>query len=154
MLTSLQFEADLRPFRDVSIFKARVDIPNKSEWLDHRFAIIWDSDRDGRVLDAAAAMYFQHPDLFGRVLSLAESKASLQVVVTGDAPAALDKLAEDAANGVFVGDYWNVEVVRVWMPTKTEVLHGDWPLDPLIYHLCRLGYWQTPEYKDAREVLS
>jgi hypothetical protein len=136
------------------------------EWHNHSVAVLWDEDRDTRVLDALAYLVYAAPRTASRVSAIAERKGSLTVWAASIG--ADDWLAfGKASQTTQVLDNWPVEVRELILPAysdkfdiPTKVLVQDNGRDErgtprlvnfqdeLVLHinaLYRLGWWGQPK---------
>ena len=134
------------------------------EWRNHSVAVIWDEDRDTRVLNALAYLVYAAPRTASRVSAIAERKGNLTVWAAwtaGDDWSAFRKASQNSQ----VLDSWPVEIRELVLPYSfqrfdipTTILARDElgrsipqnfdSQDEMILHinaLYPLGWWGQPK---------
>jgi len=133
------------------------------EWRNHSVAVIWDEDRDTRVLDALAYLAYAAPRAASRVSAIAERKGCLTVWAAwtdGDDWSAFKTASQSSQ----VLDSWPVEIRELILPVYGQRIdipstilvrdelgrgtsqHVD-SQDEMILHinaLYPLGWWSQP----------
>lgn len=103
-----------------SIYAAAISPPvmvGHVEPVDHRVAVLWDEDRDERVLTFLAHVYFAAPETFLKISAIREGKGAVTVWAANtqkDDHAALGR----AASSEHIQDTWPVEVRSLWLGDK------------------------------------
>jgi len=173
-----------RTLRPTGYLPALVPSKEPEHWFDHKVAVLWDEDRDTRVLDALAHVIYAAPETASRISALGEHKGCLTVWLGG--PTDRDfKALQEAAESPRISDYWPVEIRDMWLhgPEVREslkdwrgaILHGTYesapgkgrparssllPLsseDSLVAHinaLYPLGWWSQPKPLSSESLLA
>ncbi len=147
-------------------------IKYNDQWRNHSVAVIWDEDRDTRVLDALAYLVYSAPRTASRISAIAERKGYLTVWAawTGrDDWSAFTKASENTQ----VLDSWPMEIRDLVLPLKCQRFdipewigvrdgHTDRVTpqrpdyqDGLVLHineLCPLGWWGQPKPKPLPDL--
>jgi len=116
-------------------------VPNNEaeHWIDHKVAVLWDEDRDTRVLDALAHVLYAAPETASKISALGEHKGCLTVWLGG--PTDRDfKALQEAASSPRIADYWPVEMRDMWLhgaevresmkDWRGAMLHGTYEAAP------------------------
>jgi hypothetical protein len=101
--------ADMRPAIPWSVYAAPMDSADKK--AEHRFAVLWDTDNDERVLYVASALYYASPAAFRLVRVYAEHRGHVTALHLGDAEIVERELAAAiSAAAPALKDKWTMEV--------------------------------------------
>jgi hypothetical protein len=111
-------------------------LTSDSPRLIQRTAVLYDGDRDERVLDLLTAAHYREPWIFSSLIGIAESKGDVSVYyghqfgTAADVPS-VARAFEDAAKRAIVSDKWEINVVLV--PVHNGVLdRTDMPRDAVL----------------------
>jgi len=119
--------ADLHPHATIVSYQSLAtrsyggDTPQQDKWFNHHVAVIWDEDRDTRVLHALAYLVYAAPKTASRISAISEHKGCLTVWAAWIEQDDWDAF-ERASRIIQIGDYWPVEIREL---VFDPVIHPD-----------------------------
>lgn len=129
------------------IYPTRAYLEHKYDemWRDHPVAVIWDEDRDTRVLDALAYLVYAAPGTASRVSAIAERKGNLTVWAAWTAGDDWSAFREASQNSQGL-DSWPVQIRELVLPYSFQ--RFDIPTTILVRD--ELGR-STPQHFDSQD---